>query len=155
MIEFRLVPIHADICPDKIRAGLPPEEQVKLYKNYHYDPCPTDVEVLNIPKFSHLLKPGGHHYDFWLKTMPKKLHTELECRPAVIGWGLMIHETWDWVMILSGMLVLMMLFGVAVSIYAAISHDPATAFGFGAYAVAVVTLIFTVKYWAWHESGIS
>jgi hypothetical protein len=52
-------------------------EQVKIQRNYHYEPCPTDVEVLGIPKFSHLLKPGAHHYDFWLKTIPKKLRTEL------------------------------------------------------------------------------
>ncbi len=60
--QFRLVPFHTNICPDKVKLGLPPEDQVKVEKNYHYDPCPTDVEVLSIPKFSHLLKPGIHHY---------------------------------------------------------------------------------------------
>jgi hypothetical protein len=149
------VPFHTNICPDKVRLGLPPEDQVKVEKNYHYDPCPTDIEVLSIPQFSHLLKPGIHSYDFWLKTFPKKLRAELTYQPAVVGWGLIIHEGWDWVVLLSNMLVLTILVGVAVVLYAIFTHDPASAFGFGAYAMAVITLLFTVKYWAWqdHESS--
>ena len=139
------------MCPDKIRLGLPPEDQVKVAKNYHYEPCPTAVEVLSIPKFSHLLKPGFHSYDFWLNTFPKKLRGELMYQPAVVGWGLMIHEGWDWVVLLSNMLVLTLLVGVAVVLYAILSHDQSSAFGFGAYAFSVITLLLTVKYWAWQE----
>jgi hypothetical protein len=153
--QFRLVPFHTNICPDKIRLGLPPEDQVKVEKNYLYDPCPTDVEVLSIPKFSHLLKPGIHSYDFWLKTFPKKLRTELAYQPAVIGWGLIIHETWDWVILLSNLLVLMILVGIAVVLWALFAHDTASALGFGAYAVAVTALLLTVKYWAWQEQEVS
>ena len=141
--QFRLLPFHTNICPDKVRLGLPPEDQVKVEKNYHYEPCPTEVEVLSIPKFSHLLKPGIHSYEFWLKTFPKKLRAELAYQPAVVGWGLIIHEGWDWVVLLSNMLGLTILVGVAVVLYAIFTHDPASAFGFGAYAIAVITLLFT------------
>lgn len=147
------MPYHTRICPDKIRLELPPEDQVKVEKNYHYDPCPAvDAEVLSIPKFSHLLKPGIHSYDFWLKTFPKKLRAELDHQPAVVGWGLIIHEGWDTVVLLSSILGLTILVGVAVLIYAVITHDASSAFGLGAYAIAVVTLMFTVKYWAWQEN---
>lgn len=98
-----------------------------------------------------LVKPGIHSYDFWLKTFPKKLRGELAYEPAVVGWGLTIHEGWDWVVLLSDMLVLTILVGVAVVLCAIFTHDPAAAFGFGAYAVAVITLSLTVKYWAWQE----
>ena len=149
------MPFHTSICPDKVRPGLPPEEQVKVQRNYLYEPCPTDVEVLSIPKFSYPLKPGAHHYDFWLKTIPKKLRTELVYRPAVVGWGLMVHEDWDWVIVLSNFLALMIIFGIGVVVYAALSHDPSSAFGFGAYGMAVVTLLITIKYWAWQEREVS
>lgn len=149
------MPFPTNICPDKVRLGIPPVNQVKVEKNYHYYPCPTDVEVLSIPKFSHLLKPGHHRYDFWLKTFPKKLREQLTYRPAVIGWGLIIHEGWDWVVLLSNMLILMILIGVGVALYAIFTHDPASAFSFGAYALAVITLLCTMRYWAWqaHESS--
>lgn len=45
----------------------------------------------------------------------------------------------------------MILVGVAVVMYAIFTRDPASALGFGAYAVTVITLLFTVKYWAWQE----
>jgi len=145
------VPFHTSICPDKIRLGLPPEDQVKVKKNYHYDPCPADVEVLSIPKFSHLLKPGFHTHNFWLNTFPKKLRMELAYKPAVIGWGLIIDEGWDWVILLSSMLGLMIIVGITVVLYAIFTHDPASAVGIGAYAVALITFLFTLKYWAWQE----
>lgn len=148
-------PYPPRICPDKVRLELPPEDQVKVQKNYHYDPCPADVEVLSIPKFSHLLKPGTHSYDFWLKTFPKKLRGELDHQPAVVGWGLIIHEGWDNVVLLSSILGLTTLVGIAVLIYAVITHDASSAFGLGAYAIAVITLVFTVKYSAWQQKETS
>ena len=126
-------------------------EQVKVEKNYHYDPCPTDIEVLSIPKSSHLLKPGCHLSDFWLKTFPKKLRAELKFQPAVVGWGLIIHDGWDAVVLFSHMAVLMILVGIAVVLYAVFSHDLSAAFGFGAYILALVTLLCTVYYWKWQE----
>lgn len=139
-----------------IKLGLPPEEQVKVAKNYHYDPCPTtDWAVLSIPKFSHLLKPGVHSYDFWLKTFPKKLRTELACQPATIGWGLIIHEGWDWVVLLSGMLIIMVLIGIAVVLYAIFTHDASSGVGLGSYAVTILTLLAMLKYWAWQDQESS
>ena len=146
------MPYHTNICPDKIKLGLPPEPQVKVEKNYHYDPCPADVEKLEIPNFWHLLKPGPHLYDFWLKTFPKKLRAELSYRPAVVGWGLIVHEGWDWVVLGASMLVLIILLGVAVVFYATFTHDTASAYGLGAYVLGVITLLLTLKYWAWQES---
>jgi hypothetical protein len=63
----------------------------------------------------------------------------------------MIHEDWVWVVVLSNVLGLMIIVGVAFVLYAAVTHDTASAFGFGAHFVAAITLLPTVKYWAWQE----
>jgi hypothetical protein len=145
------VPFHALVCPDVVKLAIPPKEQVDPGKLYHYDPCPTNVEILSIPKFGHLLKPGVHSYDFWLKTFPKKLNGPLSEQPAVMGWGLIIHETWDWVVILTAVLISMVLLGVGVVLYAVLAHDASSAFGLGAYLVAIIMLVGTLKYWSWQE----
>lgn len=76
---------------------------------------------------------------------------ELAYKPAVIGWGLIIDEGWDWVILLSSMLGLMIIVGITVVLYSIFTHDPASAVGIGAYAVALITFLFTLKYWAWQE----
>ena len=48
-------------------------------------------------------------------------------------------------------LVLNILVGVAVVLYAIFTHDTASAYGIGAYAIGVITLLLTVKYWQWQE----
>ena len=129
-------------------------EQVTVKRNYHYHPCvAVDAAALTILKFDHLLKPGHHHYDFWYNEFPKKLRTPLADQPAATGWGLIIQERWDFVVLLSGMLALMVIIGVGVVLYAILKHDQSLAFGFGAYAVAVVTLLVTLKYWQWQENS--
>jgi hypothetical protein len=114
-----------------------------------------DVEFLDIP-LSHLLKPGPHLDIFWMMTIPKKLGQPLTRRPGVggqrvIGWGIRINECLNWVLILCAMLVLLVVIGVSVIAYAAITSDKSSAFGLGAYLVATFTVYISYQYFAWKE----
>lgn len=82
---------------------------------------------------------------------PKKLRTELAYQPGVIGWGLIIHESWDWVILTSHMLLLMAVIGVSVVLFAVFTDDLVSAFGFGAYTVTLITVLLNVNYWRWKE----
>jgi hypothetical protein len=114
-----------------------------------------DVELAEIP-LSHLLKPGPHSDIFWLMTIPKKLGQPLNRLPGtggqrVIGWGIRINECLNWAVILSFMLVVLIIIGVAVIIYAAITSDNSSAFGLGAYLVSILTVYISYQYFAWKE----
>jgi hypothetical protein len=95
-----------------------------------------DVELADIP-LSHLLKPGTHTDVFWMMTIPKKIGQPLTRQPGtggqrVIGWGIRINECLNWAVILSSMFVVLIVIGVAVIIYSAITSDKSSAFGLGA-----------------------
>lgn len=70
-----------------------------------------------------------------------------------MGWGLIVHETWDWVVIFTTALIFMVLLGVGVALYAVLAHDASSAFGLGAYLVAIIMLVGTLKYWSWQKRG--
>jgi hypothetical protein len=112
-----------------------------------------DVELADIP-LSHLLKPGPHTDFFWMMTIPKKLGQPLTRQPGtggqrVIGWGIRINECLNWVVILCSMLVLLVVIGISVIAYAAITSDKSSAFGLGAYLVATFTVYISYQYFAW------
>jgi hypothetical protein len=114
-----------------------------------------DVELADIP-LRHLLKPGPHTDQFWKTTVPKKLHQPLIRQPGTggqrsIGWGIRINEGLNWVVISSSILVILVVIGVGVIIYAAITSDKSSAFGLGAYLVAIFTVYITYQYFAWKE----
>jgi hypothetical protein len=116
-----------------------------------------DVELADIP-LSHLLKPGPHTDIFWMMTIPKKLGQPLIRQSGtggqrVIGWGIRINECLNWAVILSSMLVVLVVIGVAVIIYATITSDKSSAFGLGAYSVATFTVYITYQYFAWKEDS--
>lgn len=115
-----------------------------------------DVEFADIP-LQHLLKPGPHTDRFWITTFPKKLRDPLVRLPAnsghrVIGWGIRINESLNWVVILLLILIILVAIGVGVILYATITSDKSSAFGLGAFMVALFTVYTTYQYFAWRES---
>lgn len=115
-----------------------------------------DVEIADIP-LQHLLKPGPHTDRFWITTIPKKLRDPLvrlpgNHSPPVIGWGVRINESLNWVIILLFILVVLFLIGVGVILYAGITSDNSSAFGLGAFLVALFTVYITYQYFAWREN---
>jgi hypothetical protein len=64
VIQFELILIETDLCPDVREApALPPEEEVKMHRKYHYALCPSDIgnPALRIPYLHSLFAPGGAH----------------------------------------------------------------------------------------------
>lgn len=116
-----------------------------------------DVEFANIP-LSHLLKPGPHTDQFWLATMPKKLKQPLTRIPgihgqSVIGWGIRINEGLNWGVLLLYMLSVLLMVGVIVILYVIFTSDESSAFGLGAYLVAVIGVYSSYQYVRWKEEG--
>jgi hypothetical protein len=79
---------------------LPPEEEVKVKKRYHYVPCPRDIEdpLLQVQFLHEYFKPGQHLGKFWLNRLPKKLKEKLLLNTdgSTIGWGIHIVEEPNW-----------------------------------------------------------
>jgi hypothetical protein len=115
-----------------------------------------DVEFADIP-LAHLLKPGPHTDTFWLKTFPKKVREPLLRQAGmdgqrVIGWGIRINEGLNWTVISLLLLTLVLAIGAAVGVYAAITSDNESAFGLGAFLVAVLGVYLSHQYFAWKEA---
>lgn len=113
-----------------------------------------DVEFADIP-LAHLLQPGPHLDTFWKSVFPKKLCEELQ-RPAmsggrVVGWGVRINESLNWSIVLLGIFLLLLFIGVIVVVYSAMTSDNSSAFGLGAFLMAIFTVYITYQYFAWRE----
>lgn len=114
-----------------------------------------DVEFFEIP-LPHLLSQGEHLDDFWMTTFPKKLHEPLVRKHGaagqrVVGWGIDIKEELNWRCILFFISAVLLLTGVGVVIYVVVASDPSSAFGLGAYLVAVITTFIAYQYFAWRD----
>jgi uncharacterized membrane protein len=153
--QFSLVPIGLKCCPSWFKTReFPPEVEVRT-KRYLYEPVPMeDVELFHIP-LRHLLKPGPHTDRFWMTMIPKKLRDPLVRVPGnnqhVIGWGIRMNEKLNWVFILPSILVILLAVSVGVIIYAAATSDNSSAFGLGAFLVAIFTVYLTYQYLAWED----
>ncbi|KAI2618352.1 hypothetical protein GGR54DRAFT_150172 [Hypoxylon sp. NC1633] len=154
IVEFELVPIKMDTFPTQFKRGKVPTQDEVCNAGFLYN---ADVIVDQIPLY-HLCTPGDqNHLDkFWLTRIPRKLRTEL-VRPAghtqrVVGWGIHVNEGLNWVPILASLLFLLILFGLVVVLYAMATSDNSSAFGLGAYLVAVLTLYMTFQYFSWKEA---
>ncbi|KAE8363618.1 hypothetical protein BDV27DRAFT_158635 [Aspergillus caelatus] len=155
-VRFQLVPIGMETCPRWFKTRtIPPEAEVKA-KRYIYKPVPMeDVEFVDIP-LQHLLKPGPHTDTFWLNRFPKKIREPLIRLPGddgqrIIGWGIRINECLNWSMILFSIFLILLAIGVSVVLYATITADNSSAFAFGAFMVAMITVYLTYQYFAWKE----
>lgn len=143
-----MIPIRTDYVPEILQlACLPPEEEV-LSKNYHYAPCPQEIEnpLLRIPWLHVLFEPGAHFDDFWTRRTPKKL-VQMLSYPSpnpVIGWGVQIVEGPNW----CALVVLTVIFNVLSlaisSIYSAATSDVSSGFAVGSFFLAVETMVVTL-----------
>lgn len=106
-----------------------------------------DVELADIP-LPHLLKTGPHTDTFWMETFPKKLREQLVRQPGadgqrVIGWGVRINEGLNWAFILISLLITIIMIGISVAIYSALTSDNSSAFGLEAFLAALLTIYIT------------
>lgn len=143
------MPVKKYVVPEVLQSAcLPPQEEVDL-KNYHYAPCPADVQnpVLRLPYLHVLLEPGNHLDDFWTNRTPKKLRQELKYQiggsPA-IGWGVHIVEgpNWNALAVLTTIFVISSL--VLALVYSLAMNDVSTGFTMGSFLLAAQTLVVTL-----------
>src|SRR5277367_5290823 len=116
---------------------LPPEEEVKVKKRYHYVPCPKDIEnpLLQVQFLHEYFKPGRHLGKFWLNRLPKKLKEKLtnnsDC--LAIGWGIHIVEEPNWYAFGLVAIAVLAFSGVLSVVYSVCARDVSGGFGVGAY----------------------
>jgi hypothetical protein len=140
--------VHTEVCPEFVEApSLPPEEEMKINKTYHYTPypCPVRNPVLRIPYMHSFLAPSRVHLsDFWVQRTPKKLREAMREQPhasGVTGWGVHIDRqpNWDaWNVLAQLVLGSSMLLAVAYSLF---RRDVSGAFAVAQYAVAAMTML--------------
>jgi tetratricopeptide (TPR) repeat protein len=146
--QFTLMPIRKVPRPYGIESSLPPEEEVRQKRNWHYHPCPQEIErfVIDDAFITQLLEPGHAFLDnAWIELFPKKLKSELRYEPGRKPkvWGIHIVEginvavvTW------LGLLIFVLSGGVGV-VYAAVSGDPGTGFTISAFLATAMVLVVT------------
>ena len=107
-----------------------------------------DVEIAEIP-LAHLLKPGPHTDQFWIRMFPKKLNEPLnrqegEYEKRAIGWGIRINEELNWTIISPLMLFILIIIGIVVIAFAIVTSDNSSAFGLGGFLVATVYMVYQI-----------
>ena len=122
----------------------------------NYSPCPPDIEdpLLHNQFIHELLKPGPHLDNYWIATFPKKLKCRLEYATGTrpIGWGIIIHEGINLVLILFGVFAILIATGLVVIVYGALTKDVSAAAGIGAYLVAILSIMVTLQYSKWQQA---
>lgn len=137
-----------DIAPEILDFPcLPPKEEVDN-GNYHYEPCPANVNiVLRYPYLHVLFEPGNHLDRFWTRRTLKKLKHTLEYAGdgnPVIGWGVHIVEGPNW----SAFIVLTAMFMAASlvlsTVYSILQDDVSSGFAMGSFFLAAETILITL-----------
>ncbi|QKX59469.1 uncharacterized protein TRUGW13939_06603 [Talaromyces rugulosus] len=145
-VSFSLLPLWTTPSPVNIKSpSLPPEVEITVHRNWHYHPCPREVEDFQINQtfLLHLFEPG-HAFldDAWLELFPKKLRSKLvyESGKITVAWGIQIVEGLNAIAI-AWMLCLIFIISVILAvIYAACTKDVGGAFTLAAWLVATSTL---------------
>lgn len=145
-VRFELIPIKTEICPEVISfPDLPPIEEVRDKKTYHYAPCPQSVKnpVLRIPYLHVLFEPGIHLDRFWSNRVPKKLDTKImygDGIDPVIGWGVHIVEGPNWLAFSVLSELVLVLSAVVALTWSLLARDVSGGFAIGAYMVGVLAV---------------
>lgn len=104
----------------------------------------------------HFRQRGPHLEYFWYDTVPKKVDGGLfrppGTRGSVVGYGIRINERLNASLVLRWLLVALILTGASVVIYAVCTRDNSSAFGLGAYLIAVLTVYVSLQYEAWKRA---
>lgn len=131
-------------------------DDVLTHRRYLYTPVPVvDAEILGMNLW-HMRKDGPHTECFWYDVMPKKLNEGLFRPPGtrghVYGYGIRIHEKLNVLLVLSWSLIAIITTGIVTMIYALLTKDTSSAFGLGAYLMAILTLCISLQYEVWKRS---
>lgn len=112
----------------------------------------VDAEILTMNLW-HMRKDGPHTECFWYDVVPKKLNEGLFRPPGtrghVYGYGIRIHEKLNKLLVLWWILIAVVVTGISVAVFALFTEDNSSAFGLGAYLVAVLTVYIPLQYEVW------
>lgn len=104
----------------------------------------------------HMRRPGPHTEVYWYNTVPKKVDGALY-RPSgtiedVVGYGVRINERLNDVLVLWWSFIFILVTGAFVYVYSRCTSDDSSAFGLGAYLVAVFTVYIQLQYAWWKRT---
>lgn len=142
------MPIGQDVYPYGIQPSLPPENEVRTKKNWHYHPCPQMISHFRMDEafVTHMLEPG-HAYldDAWTQLFPKKLRSEFryQYQNTGIGWGIHIVEDLDHFAVAYVSLLIFLLSGIVGVVYSLVAKDVGAAFTIAAWLAGTVALSVT------------
>lgn len=118
------------------------------------------LTTLNIPLWHELKYPGPHLRHQWYNAAAKKVDGRLfddpfpnfDSIPNIEGFGIRINERLNDVLILWWSWVGLLLVGVFTFVYSRCTGDSSSAFGLGAYLVAVFAVYIQLQL-AWWRRG--
>ncbi|KAL4875017.1 hypothetical protein BJY04DRAFT_202833 [Aspergillus karnatakaensis] len=144
-VSFHLMPLGRIPTPLNIKApSIPPEQEVHM-KNWHYSPCPSEIEEWNISEAfaTKLLEPGHAFLDaVWLELFPKKLHSSVIYGPGKNStlWGIHIVEGLNKAAVVWIAILVTLSSGSVGLIYSVASHDVSAAFAIAAWLATSAAL---------------
>lgn len=141
------MPLGQNPTPFNIKApSFPPEDEVQL-QNWHYSPCPIEIEKWAISEaFAAKLLEPGHAFPNaeWLELFPKKLRSSFFYEPGERStlWGINIVEGLNKAALVQIALSVVLSSGLLGLVYSFVSHDVSAAFALaGWFATSMALLI--------------
>ncbi|KAJ5568970.1 hypothetical protein N7450_011456 [Penicillium hetheringtonii] len=144
-VSFHLMPLGGIPTPLNIKApSIPPEREVHI-KNWHYSPCPSEIEEWDISEAfaTKLLEPGHAFLDAeWLELFPKKLRSSFIYGPGKKStlWGIHIVEGLNKAAVVWIAILVMLSSALVGLIYSVASHDVSAAFTLAAWFATSASL---------------
>ncbi|KAH1970003.1 hypothetical protein KXW53_002190 [Aspergillus fumigatus] len=132
-IQFSLMPLGQTPTPFNIKTpSIPPEQEVHL-QNWHYSPCPIEIEEWAISEaFAAKLLEPGHAFPNaeWLELFPKKLRSSFIYEPGKRStlWGINIVEGLNKAALVRIALCVVFSSALLGLVYSLASHDVSAAF---------------------------
>ncbi|KAH2963159.1 hypothetical protein KXW43_002144 [Aspergillus fumigatus] len=130
---FSLMPLGQTPTPFNIKTpSIPPEQEVHL-QNWHYSPCPIEIEEWAISEaFAAKLLEPGHAFPNaeWLELFPKKLRSSFIYEPGKRStlWGINIVEGLNKAALVRIALCVVFSSALLGLVYSLASHDVSAAF---------------------------
>ena len=133
--------------------SIPPEQEVHL-ENWHYSPCPIEIEewAISATFVAKLLEPGHAFQNAeWLGLFPKKLRSSVIYEPGKRStlWGINIVEGLNKAALMLIALCVVFSSGLLGLIYSLASHDVSGGFTLGAWYMTSAALL--VSYFHFRE----
>ncbi|GFF67364.1 putative HC-toxin efflux carrier TOXA [Aspergillus lentulus] len=132
-VSFSLMPLGRTPTPFNIKTpSIPPAREVHL-QNWHYSPCPIEIEEWAISEaFAAKLLEPGHAFPNaeWLELFPKKLRSSFIYEPGKRStlWGINIVEGLNKAALVRIALCVVLSSALLGLVYSLASHDVSAAF---------------------------